>query len=120
MGNDKNNYKFDVKSYEEVILKNVYHGIDMRFYFENGFAKIYIVDKGYNFIKLDGTLLWNGETWFNGCSSFNQDGAIVLIEKNEFNLISTDGQLKYKNNMKIEYFSDFNLTPKKSLSFREG
>ena len=54
--------------------------------FVNGFAIVRLDRIGYNFLKTDGTLLWNREKWFSMCSNFKDGFASVLYNGNDYSL----------------------------------
>ena len=72
-GNDPKNWVSDVSLYKEVVIKNIYDGIDQRWYFSEGNLRYdYLVKPGadYTQIKLaingaDGLVVKNNELCFN-------------------------------------------------------
>src|SRR5574344_1110536 len=59
--------------------------------FVNGFARIKLDGIGWNFLKRDGTLLWNGDKWFDICYNFYNGFATGEIDGKGDNYLKTDG-----------------------------
>lgn len=71
--------------------------------FNDGFAKVELNGK-YNFINIDGELLWKGDKWFDGCDRFNNGFAAVQLN-DKWNFINTRGELL--SNKWFDYCDDF-------------
>src|SRR5574344_1767023 len=59
--------------------------------FKDGFARVRINGKGENFLKPDGTLLWNDDTWLDLCEDLNGGFARIKLYEKGFNYLKTDG-----------------------------
>src|SRR5574344_1303957 len=59
--------------------------------FVDGFAIVFIEEKGTNLLKQDGTLLWKGDTWFNNCHNFCEGYSLIYIEEKGYNFLDIDG-----------------------------
>src|SRR5574344_2110471 len=85
------------KQYFQQIEQRLANGEDPKKIFSyigkvvNGFSVVQIKDKGYNFLKRDGTLLWNGDKWFDICYNFYNGFATVEIDGKGDNYLKTDG-----------------------------
>lgn len=106
-GNDQKNWVSDVGLYKEVVIKNIYTGIDQRWYFSNGNLRYdYIVKPGadYTQIKLaikgvDGFFVKNNELCFNTRFGEAKQAGLTVYEE-------VNGQKKVlKSNWVINNFN---------------
>ena len=57
------------------------------------FSSVKIDGKGWNYLKPDGTLLWQGDKGFDCCFNFKNGFAIVKIDGKGWNYLKPDGTL---------------------------
>jgi hypothetical protein len=75
--------------------------------FHEGFAKVKLEEKGYNFINTNGELLWNKDKWFDYVWSFHNGLAYVEIKGKGYNWIDTNGELVWKKDNWFDGTGDF-------------
>src|SRR5574343_210429 len=81
--------------------KEIFDFVD---YFVDGFARVEINGKGCNYLKEDGTLLWQGDEWFDNCYDFYNGFAIVKIKNKGFNVLKPDGTLLWQCDIWFDEF----------------
>ena len=59
--------------------------------FHEGFARVYITGKGWNFINTNGEFI--SKVWFDTASYFNDGFAMVFIKGKNYNFINTNGEI---------------------------
>ena len=82
--------------YYKSIGKKAYIMYDKVDNFYDGFARVKLVGRGYNFINEQCELLWKEKKWFDGINHFHNGFAIVKLVGRGFNFINEQGELVWK------------------------
>ena len=92
IGNDPSMWQTNVRKYDEVILKNIYPGIDFRFYSKNGGLK-------YDFIVHSGASPESIKLEYSGAEIINMDDDDLMIQ-HRFGYSSEKKPIAYQTNKK--------------------
>ena len=65
--------------------------VDYAYDFHNGFARVWVKGKGYNFINTKGEIISN--TWFDYADDFSEGFAVVNVDGKGANYINTKGEI---------------------------
>ena len=80
--------KYNILTPDKTILLSRWLDSLERFY--KGFAKVYIKEKGYNFINTNGEFI--SKVWFDVVGNFNEGFARVKIDEKGWNFINANGE----------------------------
>ena len=97
-----------VVNYYKSIGKEFYFIYDYVGYFVNGFVRVELEGKGWNFINTQSELLWKGDKWFDGVWDFDNRFAVIKIKERGYNFINTQGELLWKGDIWFDVVYDFN------------
>ncbi|MFZ1292542.1 MAG: SBBP repeat-containing protein, partial [Melioribacteraceae bacterium] len=90
IGNDKSKWVSNVKLYENATLKNIYNGIDVKYYFDNGFLR-------YDYIVKPGADLSQLQIKIDGVEKYS------ISKEGEFEIETSIGIVKHKDILAYQY-----------------